>query len=192
MPADTPMVLVPRDAVQRLIFAADSYGVKHLDSDDMDETAEELQAATEAMKDALSASPAREGDYGPVISMETRGPVEDARRRREAEDAYYGARWAAPSPGEGDAPVAWRVIAVEDGRAIGKWSLHADAAWALEHPTLYRAEPLYLRPTPATPEGVREKVADLCGFARAREDHELIAKADAILAALQPQAQGGE
>ena len=31
-------------------------------------------------------------DYGPVISLETRGPAEDARRQREAEDHYHGAR----------------------------------------------------------------------------------------------------
>lgn len=43
------------EAIQRLILAADSYGVRYLDSDDMTEEAEELQAATEAMKDVLAA-----------------------------------------------------------------------------------------------------------------------------------------
>ena len=47
--------LVPVEAVQRLILAADSYGVRYLDSDDMTTEAEELQAATEAMKDILAA-----------------------------------------------------------------------------------------------------------------------------------------
>lgn len=56
--ADTPAVetrLVPVEAVRRLILAADSYGVRYLDSDDMSDEAEELQAATEAMKDTLAA-----------------------------------------------------------------------------------------------------------------------------------------
>jgi len=43
-----------RADVQRLILAADCYGVRYLDSDDMSEEAEELQAATEAMKDILA------------------------------------------------------------------------------------------------------------------------------------------
>lgn len=32
-------------------------------------------------------------DYGPVISLETRGPVEDARRQQEAEDLYAWRKW---------------------------------------------------------------------------------------------------
>lgn len=50
------MVMVPRGAVQRLILAADCYGVKHLDSDDMSDEAVELQDATEAMKDLIAAT----------------------------------------------------------------------------------------------------------------------------------------
>jgi len=46
---------IDRAAVQRLILAADSYGVRYLDSDFMTEEAEELQAAAEAMKDTLAA-----------------------------------------------------------------------------------------------------------------------------------------
>lgn len=56
----TPRVTVPVEPIQRLILAADSYGVRYLDSDDMSAEAEELQAATEAMKD-LIAAPAPEG-----------------------------------------------------------------------------------------------------------------------------------
>jgi len=52
---DDAAVLVSRAAIQRLVLAADSYGVKHLDSDDMDDAAEELQAATEAVKDLIFA-----------------------------------------------------------------------------------------------------------------------------------------
>lgn len=44
--------------VRRLILAADCYGVRYLDSDDMTEEAEELQSATEAAKDALALCPA--------------------------------------------------------------------------------------------------------------------------------------
>lgn len=54
--ADTPRVTVPVEPIQRLILAADSYGVRYLDSDDMSAEAEELQAATEAMKDLIAAS----------------------------------------------------------------------------------------------------------------------------------------
>ena len=57
-PSDT--VGVPRALLDRLVNAADCYGVKHLDSDDMDEEAEVLQAATLAVRDALSAAPAGE------------------------------------------------------------------------------------------------------------------------------------
>lgn len=49
-------VVVPREAVQRLILAADCYGVRFLDSDDMSDEAAELQDATEAMKDRLADS----------------------------------------------------------------------------------------------------------------------------------------
>ncbi|MHC3128152.1 hypothetical protein OB03_13105 [Brevundimonas sp. GN22] len=56
----TDSVNVSREIVQRLILAADSYGVRYLDSDDMSPEAEELQAATEAAKDALAAAPQAE------------------------------------------------------------------------------------------------------------------------------------
>lgn len=61
------MVSVPRSAVERLILAADSYGVRYLDSDDLSETAQELQNATEDMKDALTAAPVRE-EGGAVLT----------------------------------------------------------------------------------------------------------------------------
>lgn len=48
------MLTVPRSAVERLILAADNYGAAHLDSDDMDDDATELQDATEVMKDHLA------------------------------------------------------------------------------------------------------------------------------------------
>lgn len=54
----TPAVrIVPVEPIQRLILAADSYGVRYLDSDDMSDEAQELQDATEAMKEALAAAP---------------------------------------------------------------------------------------------------------------------------------------
>lgn len=65
--------LVPVEAIQRLILAADSYGVRYLDSDDMTPEAEELQAATEAMKDILAAPalPAAEPvAWRPVVGFE--------------------------------------------------------------------------------------------------------------------------
>nr|WP_314430017.1 hypothetical protein [uncultured Brevundimonas sp.] len=54
---DRPSVLVsvPVEPIQRLILAADSYGVRYLDSDDMTAEAQELQDATEAMKDLIAA-----------------------------------------------------------------------------------------------------------------------------------------
>jgi len=55
-------VNVPVSSVQRLIMAADCYGVRYLDSDDLSEEAQELQDATEAMKDALSAASLHEGE----------------------------------------------------------------------------------------------------------------------------------
>lgn len=57
-------VEVPREAVSRLILAADCYGVRFLDSDDMSDEAQELQDATEAMKDLLAAAPTVEDKDG--------------------------------------------------------------------------------------------------------------------------------
>ncbi len=57
-PSGPKRVLVLKSAVERLILAADMYGVAHLDSDDMDDDAVELQDATEGMKDAIAAAPA--------------------------------------------------------------------------------------------------------------------------------------
>jgi hypothetical protein len=48
-------ISVLKSAIERLILAADMYGVSHLDSDDMDDDAVELQDATESMKDVLAA-----------------------------------------------------------------------------------------------------------------------------------------
>lgn len=59
--------VVPVSAVQRLILAADCYGVRYLDSDDMSDEAEELQAATEAMKDLIAAAPAPSPSEGAVV-----------------------------------------------------------------------------------------------------------------------------
>ena len=58
VPVEPKRVLVLKSAVERLILAADMYGVARLDSDDMDDDAVELQDATEGMKDALAAAPA--------------------------------------------------------------------------------------------------------------------------------------
>lgn len=44
---------VMREASLRLANAADCYGVQHLDTDDLDEYAEELQEATLAVRAAL-------------------------------------------------------------------------------------------------------------------------------------------
>lgn len=60
-PSDSRLVLVPVDTIQRLILAADCYGVRYLDSDDMSEEAEELQTATDTAKAVLSAAPGGEG-----------------------------------------------------------------------------------------------------------------------------------
>jgi hypothetical protein len=49
------LVSVPVEPIQRLILAADSYGVRYLDSDHMTAEAQELQDATEAMKDLIAA-----------------------------------------------------------------------------------------------------------------------------------------
>lgn len=87
------MVSVPRSAVERLILAADSYGVRYLDSDDLTETAQELQDATEAMKDALTAAPVREEG----------GVVDDALRRLRVLRDQYRNGTAVSDPDEYDA-----------------------------------------------------------------------------------------
>ena len=121
---------------------------------------------------------------------------------------------APSSPGGGDGlePVAWRW----DEQFMGVWRTRLTHDRPEPGPRVYGVQPLFTRPTPATPEGLREKVARaiyeylderfpggaLPGgvqlFADPGDDldpemkHEAgcEAMADAILAALQP--QGGE
>lgn len=56
-----------KEALERLANAADQYGIQHLDTDDLDEDAEELQAATLAARDALTAWNTRPSVGEPVF-----------------------------------------------------------------------------------------------------------------------------
>jgi len=71
MTRSTDDVTVPRGLITRLVDAADHYGVKHLDSDDMDDEGEELADATIAMRDALAAAPPPVPDQGAWRPIET-------------------------------------------------------------------------------------------------------------------------
>lgn len=113
----------------------------------------------------------------------------------------------APSPGEGDAPVTWLDRDYDwDAISDSKKRDYEKAGYSMER---YN-RPCYLRPTPATPAGeeLREKVARIvCRIVRTYQNHEWpegytmdmevenawddwLPEADAILAALQPQAEG--
>jgi len=88
----TPSVTVPVEPIQRLILAADSYGVRYLDSDDMSAEAEELQAATEAMKDLISANAPEGGavDASAILEMAAKA-VED--HQKEGREWIKGSLW---------------------------------------------------------------------------------------------------
>lgn len=83
MTAPKSEVVVPREAVQRLILAADSYGVRYLDSDDMTDEAQEIQDATEAMKDHLAAAPQPEAEGEDLREGVARIVSPDAFRTRD-------------------------------------------------------------------------------------------------------------
>lgn len=104
----------------------------------------------------------------------------------------------APSPGEGEAPVAWRYRWVE-GRRTGKWFYQGHMPDHLGDEG--EVEPLYTRPTPATPEGLRIAVEALKRISRmegwterdgGQSLSDAVSAAEQALSALQPQAQGGE
>ena len=98
----------------------------------------------------------------------------------------------APTPGEGEAPVAWRIESVASPGEAWEWIEGRE-------PTEYVGDPAFVvrryasdtaRPTPATPEGLREKLIGL--HIEARPLHESYAVmveitsagADAILSLL--------
>lgn len=164
MPADSrDMVIVPRE----LLTVAHDQAKRGADKAGCDgwRAQEMCRQIGQLLDKALSASPAREGDYGPVISMETRGPVEDARRRREAEDAYYGARWPAPTPATPEG-LREALKLRDDLRKFADGCIEA-RQWG--GPTIWPDNPI-------TEARARSAVKAL----------------DAILAALQPQAGEGE
>lgn len=90
------VVTVRSADVWRLILAADQYGVRFLDSDDMSDEARELQAATEALKDLVPYSRAT-----PV--QPDRGGVVEALREKVAliiRQSGIDRGWAKPGDAE--------------------------------------------------------------------------------------------
>lgn len=230
MPADSPMVLVPRSwlesfdreanpneaiadnggsvwdffcyEAERFLSASPARGEGDLGSSASPIPSDGLSGAAAAALRPCPFSGHTDSDEGPTqesgLSVERfKSPAGGfayrvacccgvrGRSERERGDAIHA--WnvrATPSPGEGDAPVAWRVVS-PSGEEHGLFYHHGEAkANAQPGDTV---KPLYGRPTTATPEGLREKVmqAVLLGG-------DAWAITDAILAALQPQAEGGE
>lgn len=170
MPADTPMVLVPltmsEPMVDRVLDECGPVGCCSL----QERNVREIWAA------ALSASPVRDGEPATTSTADQVGTSEASASDIEAQLSAYPKGSAiragmarvgiAPTPGEGDAPVAWT-----DQRNMDYLKRGSGAAtvWPTNHGASTPFA-LYTRPTPAAPEGLREKerlfdtICDLCGY----------------------------
>lgn len=143
-------VVVPREAVQRLILAADSYGVRFLDSDDMSDEAEELQSATEAMKDLIAAAstPSEGAVVGELVAALRNSNNALQRLHTDVEALMADSEGVYGLHGNGD-PAPWDELR-EGGRFddwIGAPLLAARNAWHDGQAALSRTEAATVRPT---------------------------------------------